>query len=257
MRLLLTLILYLGLLCPASVLATPIRATPSSTEVDSTGNVTRTLHARDEKPVTEYTVELKLHHLRPKGTKPHVITEEVADNLRDGMEILLPWILPIFVADEENRRLDPKTVPDLHSSFRVSELSYEGSYTTGRESIVPRDQAKHFHMPRDGWSVGIDEYWLYLMILGSNARQIGCRGFFVRYHRIGRQSWIWPQSCQEPDHIDSTKRTAYNLRWGNDRLLRREVEVATQRISTSENNGARWRDHVLVSRRVCKECQGR
>ncbi|KAJ3778422.1 hypothetical protein FB446DRAFT_714170 [Lentinula raphanica] len=119
------------------------------------------------------------------------------------MEILLPWILPIFVADEENRRLDPKTVPDLHSSFRVSELSYEGSYTTGRESIVPRDQAKHFHMPRDGWSVGIDEYWLYLMILGSNgmprARLVICLVYPERYQqgKLGVEDFLFGTTALE------------------------------------------------------------
>ncbi|KAJ3828571.1 hypothetical protein F5880DRAFT_1608384 [Lentinula raphanica] len=108
MRLLLTPILYLGLLCPASVFVTPIRATPIPT-VDSTGDVTRALHARDAKAVTlEYTVELRLRQFYV--TEPHIITEQIADNLHNGAEILLPWILPVLDASGETEyKLDPET----------------------------------------------------------------------------------------------------------------------------------------------------
>ncbi|KAJ3966802.1 hypothetical protein EV361DRAFT_1036692 [Lentinula raphanica] len=178
MRLLLTPILYLGLLCPASVLATPIHATPSSTEVDSTGKIVTRAPSGvpGEGPVTEYSVRAKLRHIRPERNHPHVITKQAAGWLRNGIEIVLPWYLPVLDAHKENRPLDPKTVPDICSSFRVTQLSYEGSFTHIPEMFKPRP------VPEDGIIPGIeppssndgltdvnhDVYWLDVTVLKPN-----------------------------------------------------------------------------------------
>ncbi|KAJ3756171.1 hypothetical protein EV360DRAFT_72207 [Lentinula raphanica] len=164
MRLLLTPILYLGLICPASVFATPIRTTPDPTEGHSTGSIdTRAPSGvHGEGPVTEYSVEVKLWHIRPKdGKYQPFISEEVAGWLGEGVRYELPWILPVFDARQKHRPLDPKTVPDKRSSFRVTKLTYMGSSTHISETI---GQAEHFResMPPEG------VFWLDITVLNPN-----------------------------------------------------------------------------------------
>ncbi|KAJ3723148.1 hypothetical protein C8R42DRAFT_665419 [Lentinula raphanica] len=164
MRLLFTSIFYLGLICPASVFATPIRTTPDPTEGHSTGSIDT--HApsgvHGEGPVTEYSVEVKLWHIRPKdGKYQPFISEEVAGWLGEGVRYELPWILPVFDARQKHRPLDPETVPDKRSSFRVTKLTYMGSSTHISETIGP---AEHFRESMDFDGV----FWLDITVLNPN-----------------------------------------------------------------------------------------
>ncbi|KAJ3778423.1 hypothetical protein FB446DRAFT_714173 [Lentinula raphanica] len=168
MRLLFTYIFYLGLLCPASVFATPIRTTPDPTEGHSTGD-TRTpsgLHSEGQK----YLVEARVRHIRPERGEGDLLTEKTASLLRDGLEFQLPQILPVLDARQNNHRLDPKTVPDKRNTFRVTKVSFEGSFTHIPQSF--RDQAniepfREIIPPPSnrGMIVNRDVYWLDITVL--------------------------------------------------------------------------------------------
>ncbi|KAJ3820428.1 hypothetical protein F5880DRAFT_1588487 [Lentinula raphanica] len=173
MRLLFTSIFYLGLLrCPASVFATPIRTSPDPTE----GHSTRALRVRGQESAvrTEYLVEVKLRH------QPRAIAslQAVASDVRDGVEFELAWILPVYDAHKENRRLDPATVPDEHSTFRVTKLSFESSSTDNPERIGPQAEDSQASVSPDA-----SAFWLDITVLHPNGS--------TRAHLVIR--WINPK----------------------------------------------------------------
>ncbi|KAJ3756769.1 hypothetical protein EV360DRAFT_71687 [Lentinula raphanica] len=144
MRLLLTPILYLGLLCPASVFVTPIRATPipTSTQLNSDfGNSTP-------------------RNLTSSRSRLQTICVMARKFCFHGS---CQYLLKAF---ENNHEPNPETVPDKYSSFRVTKLTYLGSSTHNEEIIMCDVPVPPPKPPSGGYfhNHNADEYWLYIMV---------------------------------------------------------------------------------------------
>ncbi|KAJ3723151.1 hypothetical protein C8R42DRAFT_28357 [Lentinula raphanica] len=129
-------------------------------------------------------VELRLRQFYV--TEPHIITEQIADNLRNGAEILLPWILPVLKAFKNKHDPNPETVPDKYSSFRVTKLTYLGSSTHNQELIMCDVPVPPPKPPSGGYSHNVDEYWLYILVrINANLSVLD----FFKFALVGRAGY--------------------------------------------------------------------
>ncbi|KAJ3726937.1 hypothetical protein C8R42DRAFT_717766 [Lentinula raphanica] len=133
MRLLSTPLVYLNLLFPvACTLATPIRTADTIRSVQGDPYAPAKLpiiHGRAASThKTLYQVKLTLWRPTDSYYEEVAVTTQFAGNIRNVVEIDLPWFLPFLAsaADGFRKPIESEELPNREMSFHITELMYRG-----------------------------------------------------------------------------------------------------------------------------------